>query len=213
MKRKREGVEKVSEIKSAIQQLSLETTEGQVSTTPFLNVCNVLLQVLDKIGPTMAVLRQDIHQNVRRVEKLYETDRTTYSNLVEIVKKEVGEGMARKTQSCTRAILWLTRSLEFTISLLEKVKEDPDRNLQQVVEEAYGTTLKLWHGWISSAAYKVALKLVPDNESFISSLVTDGDDYKTLKEDVKSFVTLLLPILTDIHAILTTYGVDRFKSP
>ncbi|XP_068649070.1 glycolipid transfer protein 3-like [Aristolochia californica] len=213
MKRKREGMEKFSEIKSAIQLLSPERTEGQVSTTLFLNVCSLLLQVLDKIGPTLAVLRQDIHQNVRKVEKLYETDRTAYSNLIEIVKKEVGEGIAKNTQSCTRAILWLTRSLEFTISLLEKVTEDPDRNLQEVVEESYGTTLKLWHGWISYAAYKVALKLIPNNKTFISLLVADGEDYKMLKEDVKSFVTLLLPILTDIHAILTTYGVHKLKSP
>ncbi|KAG9458902.1 hypothetical protein H6P81_003410 [Aristolochia fimbriata] len=202
-----------SEIKSAIHLLSSAgKEEGQsVSTTTFLNLCNLLIQVLDKIGPTMAVLRQDIHQNIRRVEKLYETDRTTYSNLIEIVNKEVEQEVAKKPQSCTKAILWLTRSLEFTLSLLEKVIEDPNGNLQQAVEEAYGTTLKLWHGWISSAAYKVALKLVPDNKTFISLLVA-GDDHKMLNEDVKSLLTLLLPVLTDILDILTTHGVDKLKS-
>lgn len=47
------------------------------------------------------------------------------------------------------------RSMDFSVALLEILNKDSELSLQQVVEEAYKTTLKPWHGWISSAAYKV----------------------------------------------------------
>ncbi|CAN1268327.1 Glycolipid transfer protein 2 [Linum perenne] len=96
MKRKREVAERVSELKSAIEELSLMattikpdhhlhqkheqeedihdvhncSTDGHPATTiptrPFLHVCKLIIQqILDKIGPTMAVLRQDINQNIQ----------------------------------------------------------------------------------------------------------------------------------------------------
>ena len=44
--------------------------------------------------------------------------------------------------------------------------------MEQAVEEAYSLTLKPWHGWISSAAFKVILLLhlllsVLDHGSFV----------------------------------------------
>jgi Glycolipid transfer protein (GLTP) len=33
--------------------------------------------------------------------------------------------------------------------------KDTEQNLNQIIEEAYKTTLGPWHGWIASAAYKV----------------------------------------------------------
>ncbi|RZC78036.1 hypothetical protein C5167_002271 [Papaver somniferum] len=43
-----------------------KTHDHHIPTKSFLHVCKfLLLQVLDKVGPTMAVLRQDVHQNIR----------------------------------------------------------------------------------------------------------------------------------------------------
>nr|GMD88678.1 glycolipid transfer protein 3-like [Ipomoea batatas] len=63
----------------------------------------------DKIGPTMFVLRQDVHQNIQRLEKLHDSDPSLYSNMVEILKKERNEGSAKKGPSCSKALVWLTR--------------------------------------------------------------------------------------------------------
>lgn len=51
----------------------------------------------------------------------------------------------------------MCRSLDFTVTLLQLLVEDFDRKLEKAVDESYNTTLKPWHGWISSAAYKVIL--------------------------------------------------------
>jgi hypothetical protein len=73
-----------------------------------------------------------------------------------IVTEEVEQGTAKKAKSCTRAIIWLSRSISFSKYLLEKLLKAPESSLEEIVEEAYAKTLKPWHGWISSAAYKLS---------------------------------------------------------
>ncbi|GER47859.1 glycolipid transfer protein [Striga asiatica] len=221
MKRKRDQAEMVpSEIRAAIDELLLLAADGKSNgggaavagggeggcdqkTTvrhylplkPFLALCNLLVQVLDKIGPTMAVLRQDIHSNIQRLKKFHDCDPSIYCDVVEILKKEANEGKAKKGPSCSKAFVWLTRSLDFTLTLLQLLIKDFERNLEQAVEESYNIALKPWHGWISSAAYKVALKLVPDNNTFIKILKSENeDDDDKLKEDMGRLVSLLAPV-------------------
>ncbi|KAF8404392.1 hypothetical protein HHK36_009275 [Tetracentron sinense] len=245
MKRRRAGMEKGSEIRSAIEELSMavkvkpgdDHDAALIPTKPFLLACNLVLQVLDKIGPTMAVLRQDIHQNIQRLEKLYESDPSVYSNLVEMLKKEVSEGNARKFTSCSRALVWLTRSIDFTVALLERLVKDPGQSMEQVIEESYNLTLKPWHGWISSAAYKVnhppnhnpmmyyrmkdlwkvgapevALKLVPESKTFICLLMAEDEDYDTLKEEMQCLISLLMPLQDEIHSTLRTFHLAKLKA-
>ncbi|XP_061970197.1 glycolipid transfer protein 3-like isoform X2 [Populus nigra] len=222
MKRTRE-IEKGSEIKSAIEELSMliklkptgdnhDRTTVHIPTRPFMYVCNLVIQVLDKIGPTMTVLRQDIDQNIQRLKMLCDSDPSMYSNLVEILKKEADEGGARKGASCSKASVWLARSLDFTVALLERLVADPGQEMEKLVEESYNVTLKPWHGWISSAAYKVALKLVPDNKTLIDLLMPKDETSDTLKEDVQTLISLLVPFLEEIHSVLILYGLDRLKS-
>ncbi|XP_052200957.1 glycolipid transfer protein 3-like isoform X1 [Diospyros lotus] len=230
MKRREMEKGSESEIRSAIEELSmavakankpadatgdhvLDDDAAHVPTKPFLYVCSLLLQVLDKIGPTMAVLRQDMDQNIQRLEKVHESDPSMYSNLVEILKKEAAEGNARKSNSCSRGFVWLTRSLDFTVALLQLLVKDSERNMDEAVEEAYDVALRPWHGWISSAAYKVALKLVPDNKTLINILkAKDEEGVDGLKEEMRSLISLLVPLLEQNHSILSSHGLDRLKA-
>ncbi|XP_072970103.1 glycolipid transfer protein 3-like [Typha angustifolia] len=201
-----------SEIKLAIEELSLGSNEGDFSTLAFLGLSNLLLQVLDKIGPTMAVLRLDIQRNIERLEENNASDPSKHPTLTGIVEKEVREGTARKAESCARAILWLTRSMDFSLALLEILEKDPELSLQQVVEEAYNSTLKPWHGWISSAAFKIALKLIPERKIFTSFLMGKGQDYSMLKDEIHKLVPLLRPLLDEIHCLMKKFRLDRLKS-
>ncbi|XP_071722678.1 glycolipid transfer protein 3-like [Rutidosis leptorrhynchoides] len=207
-----------TEIQSAIDEISTiielkDNSSAYIPTRPFLNVCNSVLQVLEKIGPTMSVLRHDISQNIQKLDILYESDTSRYSNLIDVLEKEAGEGTGRKGESCSKAILWLTRCLDFTVALLERmVENDEEHNMEEVVEESYVITLKPWHGWISFAAFRVAIRLVPDKKTFISILMSNYEDYSKLQADMESFVSLLAPILQDCHSILRQYNMDGLKS-
>lgn len=221
-----------SEIRSAIEEVSLLVvnlkpgvaaaaaaddvvpiqTNAHIPLKPFLSLCSLLIQVLDKIGPTMAVMRQDIHQNIERIEKFHESDPSTYWDVVEILKKEVNEGKAKKGPTCSKAFVWLTRSLDFALALLQLLVKDLGRNMEQAVEESYNTTLKPWHGWISSAAYKVALKLVPDSQTLVNVLKVKGEEDDALKKDIQNLISLLIPVLEQNKDILRAYGLDKLKS-
>ncbi|XP_028104106.1 glycolipid transfer protein 3-like isoform X2 [Camellia sinensis] len=223
MKRRRE-MEKGSELRSAIEELSMVVVKvkpggddhndavAHIPTQPFLFVCNLVIQVLDKIGPTMSALRQDMDQNIQRLEKMHESDPSVHSSMVEILKKEASEGNARKSTSCSRAFVWLTRALDFTVALLRLLVKDFGQSMEQAVEEAYTITLRPWHGWISATAYRVALKLVPDNKTFIGVLVAKDKDLNMLKEEMQALISLLVPLLEQCHSVLISYGLDRIKS-
>ncbi|KAG6592181.1 Glycolipid transfer protein 3, partial [Cucurbita argyrosperma subsp. sororia] len=203
-----------------------------IPVQPFISLCNSLIHVLgllsasvsvdlflflsvmlsftiaDKIGPTMAVLRQEIRQNIERLEMAEE-----WGDLVEILKKEGREGRARTESSCSRAFLWLIRSLDFTLALLEKIaSNEGGMNMERAVEESYNQTLKPWHGWISSAAYKIALKLVPDTPTFINIIMEDHHNYHTLLHDIHILIPLLSAFLEQAHSILRLYNLNRIKS-
>ncbi|AEE76485.1 unnamed protein product [Arabidopsis thaliana] len=233
MKRKRCEMEettkkkKMTEIGSAIEELSvlsiakttIVTTEKEainiinLPLKPLLSFCNIIVQVLDKIGPTMAVLRHDIDQNIQRLEKMWESDPLVYSNLVEILRKEAKEGSSRKPKSCSRAALWLTRAMDFTLALLQRLVKDMSQNMEQAIEECYNLTIKPWHGWISSAAFKVALKLVPNNNTFINVLAAKDETHQMVQDDITSLISLLIPLLSQLHSILELYEVSKLKSP
>lgn len=102
--------------------------------------------------------------------------------------------------------------MDFTVTLLQSLTKDPGKNMEQAVEESYNITLKPWHGWISAAAFKVALKLVPDNKTFISLLTEKDDNYEIIKEDIETLISLLLPLLEEIHSIMELHGLDKMKS-
>ncbi|XP_010539709.1 PREDICTED: glycolipid transfer protein 2 isoform X1 [Tarenaya hassleriana] len=225
MKRKRcemmeKKKKKKTEIRSAIEELSVliitkspdDSEAINIPLKPLLSFCNLIIQVLDKIGPTMAVLRQDIDQNIQKLEKLCESNpHCVHANLVEILKKEGEEGVSKMSNSCSRAVLWLTRTMDFTTALLQRLSEDVSRNIEEAVEECYIATLKPWHGWISSAAFKVALRLVPDNKTLMSAIAED-ESLEELKEDMETLVSLLEPILRDIHSVLERYELNRIRS-
>ncbi|URD74408.1 Glycolipid transfer protein (GLTP) [Musa troglodytarum] len=202
-----------SDVRLAMEELSLfKPEEKKVSTLALLGASNLILHVLDKIGPTLLVLRQDIQQNIERVEEMYMLNPNLYSSLVEMVKKEVCEGSSRNKHSCSRAILWLARSITFSVTLFQKLDKNPESSLAQVVEETYNDTLKPWHGWVASAAYKVAIMLVPEREIFIRLLMGQGQDYDGLKQDIKIYVSVIYPLLDETYALLRTHKLDTLKS-
>ncbi|CAA2984899.1 glycolipid transfer 3-like, partial [Olea europaea subsp. europaea] len=163
-----------------------------------------------KIGPTMAVLRQDIHQNIQRLEKVYDSDPLTYWDVVEILKKEVSEGKAKKGPTCSKAFVWLTRSLDFSVALLKLLVKDIEMSIEQAIEESYNITLKPWHGWISSAAYEVSLKLVLDTKSLIDILKAKDANDDMLKKEVQTLISLLVPELERSYGIMVSHYIHLF---
>eukprot|EP00252_Welwitschia_mirabilis_P025908 TRINITY_DN8268_c0_g1_i3.p1 TRINITY_DN8268_c0_g1~~TRINITY_DN8268_c0_g1_i3.p1 ORF type:complete len:209 (+),score=21.06 TRINITY_DN8268_c0_g1_i3:275-901(+) len=142
----------------AVAGLKGSDIKGEILTKPFLDICRPIVNVLDHLGSTMAVIRADVSGNIQRLDELNQTGKAEYRVLFEIVREEAAANTAKRPLSCSKAILWLTRSLDFTLSLFRKLLDHPDWTLKTAVEESYCETLKPWHGWISVAASKVTLQ-------------------------------------------------------
>ncbi|KAL2894102.1 Glycolipid transfer protein 2 [Bienertia sinuspersici] len=76
--------------------------------------------------------------------------------------------------------------------------------MEQIVGKSYEMTLKPWHGWISATAYKVALQLLPDTNTFISLLIANGENFDTLRDEIQALDSLLVPLLQSLHATLVS---------
>lgn len=195
------------------QQQEQKQQQQRSSTMDLLCVSKQLLHVLDEIGPTLLVLRQDIQQNIQRLQDLHAKDPSKYASLTAIVTEEVEEGISKKTKSCTRATIWLSRSVNFSLLLLERLMKSPaETSLKEMVEEAYTIALKPFHGWISSAAYRVALDLIPEREIFIQLLMGNCQDPEDFAGDVMILVSIVQPLLEEINTILVKHQLDRLKS-
>ena len=52
---------------------------------------------------------------------------------------------------------------------------------------------------------QVALKLVPDSKTLTNLLMPKDETYDTLKEDVQTLTSLLVPLLEEIHSVLVRH--------
>ena len=51
---------------------------------------------------------------------------------------------------------------------------------------------------------QVALKLLPDTNMFINLLMAKGEHFDILREEIQALVSLLLPLVQDLHSILVS---------
>ncbi|KAL3675357.1 hypothetical protein R1sor_025305 [Riccia sorocarpa] len=185
----------------------VKSPAGDMLTKPFLDVCRLVLPVIDKFGTSMSLVKSDIGGNIDRLDNKYASDPTSYHLLYEVVRKEVAENTAKKSASCTNGLLWLTRAMDFLVELFRNLLANPNWTMHQACTEAYAATLKKWHGWVASAAFAVAMKLVPDRKKFFS-LLGDGN----LNADIESFISTFSPILQENHNFLKSVGMDDMKA-
>lgn len=185
----------------------VKSPTGDTLTKPFLDVCRLVLPVIDKFGASMSLVKSDVGGNIDRLDARYATDSTSYYLLYDIVRKEVADKTAKKSTSCTNGLLWLTRAMDFLVELFRNLLLNPDWTMQQASNEAYGVTLKKWHGWMAGAAFAVAMKLVPDRKKFYD-LLGGGN----LNSEIEKFVSSFSPILQENHNFLKSVDMDDLKS-
>ncbi|KAK5840841.1 Pleckstrin domain-containing family A member 8 [Gossypium arboreum] len=186
----------------------IKSPEGEMLNKPFLDVCKLILPVLDKFGSAMSLVKSDVGGNISRLEKKYETDPAKYNHLYSMVKEEVDCKTATDSSSCTNGLLWLTRAMDFLVELFRNLLAHPDWTMTESCTDSYGKTLKKFHGWIASSAFTVALKLAPDRKKFMEVISGTGD----VNADMEKFCSTFPPFLEENHKYLAKFGLDDMKA-
>lgn len=186
----------------------VKSADGDIQTKPFLDACKLLLPVIDKFGAAMALVKSDVGGNISRLDTKYEQDPSVNHLIYDIVRKEIEEKMAKGSSSCTNALLWLTRAMDFLVELFRNLLEHPDWTMTQACTDSYTKTLKKWHGWIASTSFNVAMKLAPERKKFMEVIGGTGD----ITSDMEKFCASFPELLQENHKFLQSVGLDNLKA-
>ncbi|KAK3015938.1 hypothetical protein RJ639_005753 [Escallonia herrerae] len=185
----------------------VKSDQGELLTKPYLDVCKMLLPILDKFGAAMGVVKSDISGNISRLESKYSSNPSRFNYLYSLIQAEVETKTVKSSSSCTNGLLWLTRAMDFLVELFCDLVEHQDWSMAHACTDSYGKTLKKWHGWLASSSFTVAIKLVPDRKKFMEVIGGTGN----IQADMKRFCTNFSPILKEIHRFLASVGLDSMK--
>ncbi|KAG6764575.1 hypothetical protein POTOM_032049 [Populus tomentosa] len=173
----------------------VKSDHGEMLTKPFLDVCKLILPVIDKFGAAMTLVKSDIGT---RLENKYLSDPSKYNHLYTMIQEEVDAKTAKRSSSCTNCLLWLTRAMDFLVELFLNLLAHPDWTMSQACADSYGKTLKKFHGWVASSYSTVVMKLVPDRKKFMEVISGPGN----VSADMEQFCTTFPPFLEENHKFL-----------
>lgn len=186
----------------------VKSEQGEILSKPFLEVCKLILPVIDKFGAAMSLVKSDIGGNVTRLETKYSSNPSKYEKLYSMIQEEVEAKTAKGSSSCTNGLLWLTRAMDFLVALFRNLIEHPEWTMSEACTDSYGKTLKKWHGWLASSSFTVAMKLAPDRKKFMEVIGGSGD----INSDIEKFCTDFPPFLEENHKFLASVGLDNLKA-
>ncbi|RWR81146.1 Glycolipid transfer protein domain-containing protein [Cinnamomum micranthum f. kanehirae] len=186
----------------------VKSDEGEMLTKPFLDVCKLVLPVIDNFGTAMALVKSDIGGNISRLESKYSSNPSEFNHLYNMVRVEIEAKAAKGSSSCTNGLLWLTRAMDFLVELFRSLLAHPDWTMSQVCTDSYSKTLKKWHGWLASSSFSIAMKLAPDRKKFMEVIGGTGD----INADMENFCATFSPLLEENHKFLASVGLDELKA-
>lgn len=186
----------------------VKSQEGVILTKQFLDVCKLIVPVIEKFGAAMALVKSDVGGNITRLENKYTSNPTKYNHLYSMIQEEIDAKTAKGSSSCTNGLLWLTRAMDFLVELFRNLLEHQDWAMSQACTDSYTKTLKKWHGWLASSSFTVAMKLAPDRKKFMDVIGGSGD----INGDIQKFCINFSPLLEENHKFLASVGMDDLKA-
>uniref|UniRef100_A0A8C4H8P2 Pleckstrin homology domain-containing family A member 8 n=1 Tax=Dicentrarchus labrax TaxID=13489 RepID=A0A8C4H8P2_DICLA len=178
--------------------------DNGIPTQEFLDSCYAIVPVLDKLGSTVfAPVKMDFVGNIKKIHQKLMSDADSFPTLQSIVLYEIQTDVARVRNSATEALLWLRRGLKFLKEFLSEVNAG-QQDIQGALYNAYGKTLRQYHGWVVRGVFALALRAAPSYQSFSAALVTrEGDELQSgFTSSMHRDLGVYLPAMENQLAIL-----------
>ncbi|TMS11186.1 pleckstrin homology domain-containing family A member 8 [Larimichthys crocea] len=188
--------------------------DNGIPTQEFLDSCYAIVPVLDKLGSTVfAPVKMDFVGNIKKIHQKLMSDPDNFPTLQSIVLREVGTDVAQVRNSATEALLWLRRGLKFLKEFLSEVNAG-QQDIQGALNNAYGKTLRRYHGWVVRGVFALALRAAPSYQSFSAALVTkEGDELKSgftsgMYRDLGVYLPAMEKQLAILDALYEEYNLE-----
>ncbi|XP_047453996.1 pleckstrin homology domain-containing family A member 8 [Mugil cephalus] len=188
--------------------------DNGIPSQEFLDSCYAIVPVLDKLGSTVfAPVKMDFVGNIKKIHQKLLSDPDSYPTLQSIVLHEVQTDVAQVRNSATEALLWLRRGLKFLKEFLSEVN-DGAQDIQGALNNAYGKTLRRYHGWVVRGVFALALRAAPSYQSFSAALVSrEGDELKSgftsgMHRDLGVYLPAMEKQLGILDALYEEYNLE-----
>uniref|UniRef100_A0A3B4AB90 Pleckstrin homology domain-containing family A member 8 n=1 Tax=Periophthalmus magnuspinnatus TaxID=409849 RepID=A0A3B4AB90_9GOBI len=193
--------------------INLDDDNG-IPTQEFLDSCYAIVPVLDKLGSTVfAPVKMDFVGNIKKIHQKLMSDPVNFPTLQSIVLHEVERDVAQVRNSATEALLWLRRGLKFLMEFLLEVNTG-QQDIQRALNNAYGKTLRRYHGWVVRGVFALALRAAPSYASFTAALVNrEGDELKSsftsgMHRDLGVYLPAMEKQLVILDALYEEYNLE-----
>eukprot|EP00794_Sanderia_malayensis_P017395 gene17395-19137_t len=188
------------------------SVDGCIPTKSFLDACSSIIPVFDMLGSTtFAPVKMDIHGNITKIQTKYSTDEKAFVFLQNIIFQELKSNTCTAKNSTTDALLWLKRALEFIHIFLAEICRG-EQDLAVAATNAYGRSLRKYHGWVVRGVFSLAVKAVPYRKDFIKCLSIKNSDIiateAEIVEEMKNCIGALGRILNIICQFYKRHKLD-----
>ncbi|CAK6960518.1 pleckstrin homology domain-containing family A member 8 [Scomber scombrus] len=193
--------------------LRLDDDNG-IPTQEFLDSCYAIVPVLDKLGSTVfAPVKMDFVGNIKKIQQKLMSDPDSFPTLQSIVLHEVQADVTQVRNSATEALLWLRRGLKFLKEFLSEINAG-EQDIQSALNNAYGKTLRQYHGWVVRGVFALALRAAPSYQNFAAALVSrEGDELKSgftigVHRDLGVYLPAMEKQLAILDALYEEYNLE-----
>ncbi|KAL0985437.1 hypothetical protein UPYG_G00156860 [Umbra pygmaea] len=193
--------------------IRLDVDSG-IPTQAFLDSCYAIVPVLDKLGPTVfAPVKMDFTGNIKKIHQKLLSDPASFPTLQAIVVHEVQTDVARVRNSATEALLWLKRGLKFLKEFLSQVNSG-EKDIPAALNNAYGRSLRKYHGWVVRGVFALALRAAPSYSSFAAALVSrEGEEMtegfsRGMHRDLGLYLPAMERQLAILDALYDEYNLE-----
>ena len=111
----------------------------------------------------------------------------------------------KKRDGLSFGILWLLRALRFIMFLLEnmdnKHPEFATKETAACSKDAYGKSIKPYHGWVLGGVFGTMMGQVPYRKNFVKNL-SNGAPEETFYAEMRQFVDILKPKVESLHQFM-----------
>ncbi|KAF7637379.1 GLTP domain-containing protein [Meloidogyne graminicola] len=193
--------------------------DGKIPTEQFLLACQGIADFVGFLGTAFIPVKNDISGNVRKVENKFETDRQKLYFLQDLIDADIHESNG-KIGLATEGLLWLKRGLEFMLSMLKQLVKDykngisngnlsKSENITNILRNAYETTLKRHHNFISKQLFKVVIHAAPSRKTLLKALAFGNENLE--RECINHIEELLGNFGANVQSLVAYYNLKGLE--
>lgn len=192
-----------------------------------------VLRVLGALGPGLILIVKNDEANMRKARDACASAFTaglTGQTVPLLLASEVREGMHEtatrggeaggallRDPSAAIALLWMRRSLGFTVALIDHLTDESSSSPPNMVEAlgcAYASQLEQYHGWLIRKTFGIVSAQAPDYPTVLRLLspgLAEDERESVVRTEMKAFVKTGGLLVRELEKVFEDLGLEDLR--